>query len=168
MEYELYGQEFILLDYKICRESENINEDKYVWNEELQEEVELEPEYVHYVTKIVMLQDVVTGKQLIFTIFGLEKEIENLGINSADKVLNKVFNNLVSNEKFLYNNLIDNTMELSCDLYSCTGISKIGNKVFKDINDYLKFVNELDYIDSYNCLEYNFETNKLMKASFIK
>lgn len=156
MEYELYGQEFILVDYKICRETENANED------------ELEPEYIDYVTKIVMLQDVGTGKQLIFTIFGLEKEIENLGINSADKVLNKVFNNLVSNEKFLYNNLIDNTMELSCDLYSCTGISKIGNKVFKDINDYLKFVDELDYIDSYNCLEYNFETNELMKASFIK
>lgn len=144
MEFELYGETYILVDYKIDR------------NE-------------MFLSKLVMIKNIDSDNTVTFVIHGSENELDNLNIRSADTVVSKVFNNLTSNEKFFYNNILKNDVMLSCTINKNANITVLGNRKFNEVKDLEGFLNQLaEYQRNYTCVEYDEKSNSLLKAKFIK
>lgn len=142
--YTLYGERYDLVDYKITRG-------------------EFE------VLKEIMIKNIDKGNTIIFSLSGDESELNNLGIKSSDAIISKVFNNLISNERFFYNNVLNNDIALIGDIYTSTGIYVLGDRKFNELKDYKDFKDNLKkYEFNYTCLEYDETSNSLLKAKFIK
>lgn len=148
--FMLYGEQFELVDYKVERSG---NKDS-----DLKE-----------VSKKVMIKNVNSGNTVIFIMCGLDNQLENLGIVSVDAINSKVFNNLISNQNFFYNNLLTNDVVLHADLETSTGVMVLGDRKFEDLKEYDEFIKSLNkYERQYTVLEYDEESNSLLKAKHVK
>lgn len=149
--FVLYGEQFQLVDYKVDRKN-------YDYDAEFEE-----------VSKKVMIKNINSGNTLTFILNGIDSQLENLGIVSVDAINSKVFNNLISNQNFFYNNLLTNDVVLSADLDTSTSVRVLGDRKFEDLKQYDEFMKNLNECElQYNVLEYDEESNSLLKAKHVK
>lgn len=167
MEFEINGEIFVVVDYCVDRNRENLNEYECDIDED-GNDVELEPCYYETIKKTVMLNNERNNKQLIVSLENEEKFYKNLELNSVEKILTYVFKGILEGERYLYDSIIDNTISISREFSYASNIINLKDMEFEDIKAF-KESDEVGIEDNTSYVyELNKDTNKLEIPAYLK